>query len=181
MPVLSRHSQENSARSEAERPSLTSANLPTIQLSRNDEILLTRSLDVPRILIGRTDENELSIPSRYVSRHHILLFRHEEATILLDLNSTNGTFVNNKRVFSHVLAHDDVISVDIHSMFVQYNVRYSDPSQTSRPRLGDIESYDAVIEKALADISRELGKGETDLLPQLSENVPTQLGCIDDR
>ena len=33
----------------------------------------------------------------------------------------------------------------------------------------------------LAETARLLGKSDTDLLPRLSENVPTEIGIIDDR
>ncbi|NNC58010.1 MAG: FHA domain-containing protein [Woeseiaceae bacterium] len=135
----------------------------------------------PRLLIGRSEDNDISIPSSYVSRHHILLVRHGGSTILVDLNSTNGTFVNSKRVNNHVLADNDVITVDLHSMFVQYSIKYCSSRSTSHGTLDDIESADVVIEKALAEIGNLLESSDTDLLPALSEDVPTEVGFVDDR
>lgn len=155
--------------------------LPTLQLLRNGEAIQELLFDLPRLLIGRSKDNDMSIPSRYVSRHHILLVRHGGSTILIDLNSSNGTFVNSKRVYNRVLANDDVITVDLHSLFVQFSIKYTDPSTTAYGALDEIESVETVIEEALVDIGNLPGEDETDLLPTLSENVPTELGFIDDR
>lgn len=157
------------------------ADLPTIRLARNDTVLQELSFDVPQILIGRTEDNDISIPSSYVSRHHILLFRHGDATILVDLNSTNGTFVNSQRVYNHRLAHNDEITIDTHSMFVSYRITFSDPSMKSHGGSQEIDPEDAVIAKALANFGSLLAKGDTYLLPTLSEDVPTVVGFVDDR
>lgn len=138
-------------------------------------------MDLPQLLIGRADDNDMSIPSPYVSQHHILLIRRGSSTILIDLNSTNGTFVNSERVYKHVLANDDVISIDYHSMFVTYSIEYSDPSMTTHGTLDDVDPADPVIEKALAAFENLLVGGDTDLLPELSADVPTVVGFIDDR
>jgi len=157
------------------------ADLPTIKLVRNDTVLQELSFDVPQILIGRTEDNDISIPSSYVSRHHILLFRHGDATILVDLNSTNGTFVNSQRVYNHRLAHNDEITIDTHSMFVSYRITFSDPFMDSHGGSQEIDPEDAVIAKALANFGSLLAKGDTYLLPTLSEDVPTVVGFVDDR
>lgn len=166
---------------ETERRSADRAGLSTLHLSCNGSVVQELSLDCPRLLIGRSTDNDMSIPSDYVSRYHILLLRHDDATILVDLNSTNGTFVNSKRVYSCVLADGDVITVDEHSLFVQYAIRYTDPVKKARARLGDIEGIDAVITKNVRNLQNLLGNDDTDLLPTLSEDVPTRLGFIDDR
>ncbi len=123
----------------------------------------------------------MSIPSPFVSQHHILLIRRGDSTILIDLNSTNGTFVNSERVDIRVLANGDVITVDLHSMFVTYSIEYSDPSMTTHGTLDDVDPVDPVIEKALANFENLLVGGDTDLLPELSADVPTVVGFIDDR
>jgi pSer/pThr/pTyr-binding forkhead associated (FHA) protein len=171
----------DSCRTVPERHSSKPAALPTLQLTRNDTVLQELSFDAPQILIGRTEDNDISIPSSYVSRHHILLFRNGDSTILVDLNSTNGTFVNSKRVYNHRLAHNDVISIDQHSMFVTYRITFSDPSMAVQGRSKEIDPEDAVIAKALANFGDLLAKGDTYLLPTLSEDVPTVVCFVDDR
>lgn len=179
--MLPQGTKKDAALTEVERQSAGPAGLPTLHLTRNGTTLRELSLTCPRLLIGRSEDNDISIPSSYVSRHHILLVRHGGSTILVDLNSTNGTFVNSKRVNNHVLADNDVITVDLHSMFVQYSIKYCSSQSTSHGTLDDIESADVVIEKALAEIGNLLESSDTDLLPALSEDVPTEVGFVDDR
>ena len=164
-----------------ERHSSKPVDQPTIRLTRNETVLQELSFDAPQILIGRTEDNDISIPSSYVSRHHILLFRSGDSTILVDLNTTNGTFVNSKRVYNHKLAHDDEITIDLHSMFVTYRIQFSDPSMALHGTSQEIDPEDAVIAKALANFGDLLAKGDTYLLPTLSEDVPTVVGFVDDR
>jgi len=180
-PMLPQRVKRDTAITGAKEQSGESASLPSLQLSRNDEVLQELPVDVPRLLIGREEDNDVAIPSRFVSRYHILLIRHGGATILIDLKSTNGTFVNSKRVYNHVLTDGDVITVDLHSKFVQYSIRYCDPSKTRNRRLGDIAGANTAVRKALKDIRNPPGNRDTDLLPALSENTPTEMGFIDDR
>lgn len=179
--MLPQRTQKDAALTDVERRSAKSTGAPTLQLSRNGITLQELSLDLPRVLIGRSEENDMTIPSQYVSRHHILLIRHGNSSILIDLNSTNGTFVNSKRAFTHVLSNDDEITVDLQNKFVQYSIKYSDPFATTDATSDEIRSIDTVIEKALADIRQLLGKADTDVLPALTEDLPTDMGVIDDR
>jgi pSer/pThr/pTyr-binding forkhead associated (FHA) protein len=179
--MLQQQIKSRTTRTEAVRKPVAPAVLPTLKLKRNGTTIQELSLDLPQILIGRNGDNDISIPSRYVSKHHILLVRWEGSTILIDLNSTNGTFVNSERVYKHVLAHNDVITIDHRSMFVTYKIEYSEPSAIADFPSDDIEAIDPEIEKVLENFENLLIGGDTDLLPKLSEDVPTIVGFIDDR
>src|SRR5205809_6014837 len=61
-------------------------------------------------LIGRTNDSHLSLPEdRFFSRHHCLLERNPPHSLLRDLDSTNGTFVNGRRVREASLQNGDQI------------------------------------------------------------------------
>ncbi len=120
-----------------------------------------------RLLIGRSEHNDLSIDSRFVSRHHMLLVRHGSSTLLMDLNSTNGTFVNSRRVSNHVLIDDDVITVGHHS------IKFCDPHAKQRGTLDGAEFADTAIMKTLEDMRSLLAQENTAILPAQSENTPT--------
>ena len=51
-----------------------------------------------QVLIGRGSSCDLVIEHRTVSRRHAQLFFREGSWILIDLRSTNGTFINGSRV-----------------------------------------------------------------------------------
>jgi DNA-binding response OmpR family regulator len=57
--------------------------------------------------IGRAVENDIVITSRRVSREHTCLRREGWRVILEDLNSTNGTFLNDERVLTPTELRDE--------------------------------------------------------------------------
>lgn len=179
--MLPRRTNRNSIYSRLERRAVFSEAAPTLQLLCNESVHQQLSLDCSKILIGRSEDSDMTIPSRYVSRHHILLVRHAGATILVDLESANGTFVNSRRVYNHVLADGDVITIDQQNLIVQYSIRYSAPPTENRGTSEIVESAAGAIRQALADIRPLLGKGDTDFLPTLREDVPTIVEFVDDR
>src|SRR5438094_897996 len=56
------------------------------------------SVRTPVVNIGRADYNDLVVPDPSVSTSHAKLQRREGVWVLLDLDSTNGTFVDGERV-----------------------------------------------------------------------------------
>jgi pSer/pThr/pTyr-binding forkhead associated (FHA) protein len=63
------------------------------------------------VTIGRRKENTIVFPNPEVSSTHARIDKVGTDYILTDLQSTNGTFVNNLKVFSHPLSHGDRISI----------------------------------------------------------------------
>ena len=136
-------------------------------VTNNGSVMNDLSMEKPRALIGRSEHNDISINSRFVSRHHALLVRHAAATFLMDLNSTNGTFVNSKRVSNHILLHDDLITLGHH------RIKFYDPCATTRNDMGDIDFADTAIMKTMEDMRTLLAQENTALLPTASEELPT--------
>jgi pSer/pThr/pTyr-binding forkhead associated (FHA) protein len=63
------------------------------------------------ITIGRDDDNEISVDQSTVSRRHSRVFSDGRQHWVEDLKSTNGTFVNERRVGQQLLTEGDVIQV----------------------------------------------------------------------
>ncbi len=61
--------------------------------------------------VGRSDDNNLVLPDRWISRNHAMLQGMEDGSFyLIDLGSRNGTFINGRRVSVPVILQDrDVI------------------------------------------------------------------------
>jgi pSer/pThr/pTyr-binding forkhead associated (FHA) protein len=59
--------------------------------------------------IGRTADVTIQLRDNRVSREHAQVVHHEAGWAIVDLGSTNGTFVNEERVTQKVLAHGDQI------------------------------------------------------------------------
>ena len=65
-----------------------------------------------RIRIGRDPDNDWVIPDLSVSRNHAEIVQtNSDIFELIDLKSTNGTFVNGRKIRRHTLIVGDVISI----------------------------------------------------------------------
>jgi pSer/pThr/pTyr-binding forkhead associated (FHA) protein len=60
-------------------------------------------------LVGRQEDCDLRIPLSDISRRHAQVLIHDDAVVIRDLGSANGTFVNNKRVTEQELQPGDHI------------------------------------------------------------------------
>jgi pSer/pThr/pTyr-binding forkhead associated (FHA) protein len=92
-----------------------------------------RELEVAdEFTIGRADDNDLTLPSKTVSRYHLLLIREGARWFLEDRGSFNGTSLNGIRIQPGVrlpLRHGDRIGVGAE------NVVFSSPAQLSDPEV----------------------------------------------
>ena len=84
--------------------------MPTLTLK-----LKTKSLDEyplqkgVSLTIGRRETNDIVIDDPAVSGHHAKIDWLENRFVLIDLQSKNGSFVNEQLISSHWLKHGDVI------------------------------------------------------------------------
>ncbi len=83
--------------------------------SRGD-VIAEIALNRPRMVLGRDQVCDISLDSAYVSRYQNLFMETESGWILIDLNSTNGCFVNGRRVTQHELKDGDIIAVGHHQI-----------------------------------------------------------------
>ena len=104
-------------------------------------------LDSEKTLIGRSKICDVTINSRFVSKFHALLIRRQDAMLIVDLGSTNGTFVNSTRVECAGLRHDDVISLGSHG------VKVVAPAYRAKPALPETSLSDTTTMKTLDDAS----------------------------
>ncbi|MDZ7661139.1 FHA domain-containing protein [Thiohalophilus sp.] len=63
------------------------------------------------LTIGRAGDNTVRLNDKTVSKHHAQIVTYFSATHIEDLGSTNGTYVNGKRVNMHVLQAGDTLSI----------------------------------------------------------------------
>ncbi len=132
---------------------------PQLIVTKNGDVIDELQMNSSRLLIGRSDHNDISIDNEFISRHHALLVRHGQSTFLMDLNSTNGTFVNSRRVSNHVLVDNDIISVGAH------RIKFCDASAQERSKLDGPEFAETGIMKTLEDMRALLARENTELLP----------------
>jgi hypothetical protein len=63
------------------------------------------------LVIGRSSDCDLAIDDRAISRHHARLRRTIEGWDVLDLGSTNGTWLNGRRITSAVARPGDELDL----------------------------------------------------------------------
>ena len=63
------------------------------------------------MLIGRDSDSDLFINHPEISRQHAEMVVVENVVLVHDLGSTNGTFVNGRKVQAQALHHGDVVRV----------------------------------------------------------------------
>ncbi len=119
------------------------------------EVLLTEK----RALVGRADLSDIVIADQFVSGQHALLIRDENAVVLVDLRSRNGTYVNGRRIQSKVLLHNDIISLGGHRLKMIY------PEGHSTIEIEDPDLSDTAKMKNIADARREREQKIPTLVP----------------
>jgi pSer/pThr/pTyr-binding forkhead associated (FHA) protein len=63
----------------------------------------------PRTSIGRVPDNEICVPTPSISRKHAVIALTPDGYVLTDLESGNGTFVNDQRIKMSKLKDGDRI------------------------------------------------------------------------
>ena len=71
------------------------------------------------ISLGRADANHITILDPKASRQHTQIQKKGDLYMLVDLNSSNGTYVNGERVDEYVLANGDEIQIGDHVLQFQ--------------------------------------------------------------
>ncbi|MGH8222107.1 MAG: FHA domain-containing protein, partial [Woeseiaceae bacterium] len=119
--------------------------IPRLILTCQRKTLKRMELDRPRLMIGRNELCDLRIDSDCISRQHAVVFRNGSATIIVDLKSRNGTFLNGKRITRQVLINNDIISMGDH------RIKFVDPSAKRRTTLRGAGWDETTIAESIED------------------------------
>ena len=89
--------------------------MPTLTLKfKNDAIALFHLEQGRSLKIGRKDDNDVIVNNLAVSGYHAKIDSVGEDFVFVDLQSKNGSFINEKLVNSHWLKDGDVINIGKH-------------------------------------------------------------------
>ena len=119
------------------------------------------------ISIGRGKNNAVVLPSHYVSRQHASIKCSNDSFQLQDLESTNGTFVNNKKVEKHQLHLGDKIRIG------SFVLNFLD-KKTLIDEYSNLPEIATLDELATTEIKRNKGS-QSDLMGKLSYLSPVEL------
>lgn len=76
---------------------LSKPNIPPLVISRAEDET-SKSFSIPEVMIGRSGRSDFVISSDTVSARHARLSYHHNQWWAEDLNSKNGTFLNDERL-----------------------------------------------------------------------------------
>lgn len=111
--------------------------MPNITILNGEEIGKTYSWTADQIRIGRNSANDFVIANASVSGEHCVIERCEGGWRVKDLDSTNGTRVNDQRITMATVRRNDVITLgDIALSIRGDDVPEADP--------GKVESVDSI-------------------------------------
>ena len=143
-------------------------------------------IPTPKCLIGRGDDCHLKPQSDAISRHHCAIITTENEVVVRDLNSRNGTFVNDERVVEEaVLLSGDILRVGPlqFEMLIEQSV-----AKNKRPKVADIK--EAVARTAeggginstsdLGDVTQWLDEADTQEKSRRTSDPETRQFRLDD-
>ena len=88
----------------------------TIELKFNNAVLKTIETDKEVITIGRNVKNDIQIDNLSVSKQHARIVKHKGGYMVEDMKSTNGTYLNEKKITKEKLTHNDIITIGKHTL-----------------------------------------------------------------
>lgn len=99
-----------------------------ILMKFNATVVRDMETDKNEITIGRDPENDIQIDSLAVSRVHARIVKGSNSYLIEDLDSTNSTIVNGKKINKKYLMENDQITIGKHDLFVHFENHGHKPS-----------------------------------------------------
>lgn len=90
--------------------------MPEIIVKYDDKVIERVVSEKKRINIGRTNDNDIVLENRGVSRRHAMIEFNDNAAVIIDNESLNGTFINNRRITEELLRDEDTITIGKYSL-----------------------------------------------------------------
>lgn len=87
-----------------------------IVVKYEDKVIEKIVTEKKRISIGRTNDNDIVLENRGVSRKHAMIEFNNNAAVIIDNESLNGTFVNNRKITEEMLRDSDTITIGKYSL-----------------------------------------------------------------
>ena len=126
--------------------------MPIITIKFKDKKISDYPLAVGQTCtIGRKKSNDIVIDNLAVSGNHARIESVSTTFVIRDLESTNGTFVNKKKVSMHNLRHGDVLLIGKHKLIfdrsdLMNKTSGADELDDDKTRILDTTAYRTLIQ-----------------------------------
>ncbi|MDQ6961905.1 MAG: FHA domain-containing protein [Mariprofundaceae bacterium] len=126
-------------------------------LMLNDEKISEHDIDKEATIIGRGEQADIRLDHRAVSGKHARIIRVGNKCIIEDLGSTNGTFINSRKMPKHLLQHGETIQIG------NYMLRFSHDGQESKQKPEPEMDSDKTMIIQPPSQAKERSKAEKDM------------------
>jgi len=129
---------------------------PRVIVHLGSDVVQTEDLREQIVTIGRLPENTIVLAGPQVSGRHAQIRSDAEGTVLVDLNSASGTFVDGVRLLPqqpHALADGSQIQIGLY--LLTYRSREADPDEQLRQSLPVSEPAPHPPQETVARIPKE--------------------------
>ncbi len=127
------------------------------------------------VSIGRSPDNDIPIDNPAVSNHHARVYIEAGKLVVEDLNSLNGTFLNDQRIERAALRHGDAILVGKHHVVVDDTHDAAVPMDSGRkvatPKVDETMVLDTKQRREL--LKQAMAAGERSQIAPTRMRMPT--------
>lgn len=124
---------------------------PRLAISREGRLIGEYSLSKRSVLIGRSPKCDIRLADAKVSNSHVQIVTTRHHSFLLDMGSTNGTFIENRIVKKYRLQDGDTFSIA-----GKYRIKYIRGSGEKTAHLMNSSGYPVNVNNAGSSSSREI-------------------------
>lgn len=96
--------------------------MANISVLHDQKLVKEVQLDAGVLTIGRGNDVEVKLDDKTISKRHARIVSYFNATHVEDLGSTNGTYINGKKIHKHVLNPGDVLMIGNYQIKVEDTV-----------------------------------------------------------
>ena len=126
--------------------------MPSLKLNFRNKLMADFPLKRGYSLtIGRKKNNDVIIDNLAVSGHHAKVDSVGDSFVLIDLQSKNGSFVNEEQVSSHWLKPGDTVNIGKHSLVFEFSENETLPEgeteEHDRTMMMDTSQYRSMVNK----------------------------------
>lgn len=137
--------------------------MPEIIVKYEDKIIERIVSEKKRMTIGRTSDNDIVLENRGVSRRHAQIEFNDNAAVIIDNESLNGVFINNRKITEELLRDNDVITIG------KYSLIYNSQS-TSKDSSIELDGTMVLKTKKQKELVKQ-DKKERDLINRMGGSV----------